>query len=303
MKKKLIVIAGPTACGKTLLSVALAKQLNTIIISADSRQFYKEISIGTAKPTFEEMNGVKHYFINSHSIHSPLSVAQYVHQALPIIHQEFESQEHLILTGGSGMFIDALCYGLDDIPHSDELRQQLTEHVRLEGTNLLLEELLARDPSYFHEVDKQNPARIIRAIEVIRLTNKTYTELRQNSTKNAINLHPFEIHYFVIHHEREVLYERINRRVENMIQQGLIDEAKNLFPHKNLQSLNTVGYSELFDYFEGKSSLEEAIHLIKQNSRRYAKRQITWFKRNNKAQWINFSTNEAMISSILQSMS
>lgn len=303
MKKKLIVIAGPTACGKTALSVELAQQLKTVIFSADSRQFYKETSIGTAKPTSEEMKDIQHYFIDSHTIHSPLSVAQYIQQALPLIHQEFETKDHLILTGGSGMFVDALCYGLDDIPHSKELRIELTNQVKLQGTDFLLEELLSKDPEYYHQVDKHNPVRIIRAIEVIRLTNKTYTELRQNSTRNSINKHPFEIHYFVIQHEREVLYERINHRVETMMQQGLLEEVKNLLEFRNLQSLNTVGYSELFDYLDGKSTLEEAIHLIQQNSRRYAKRQITWFKRNDLAQWINYSNNEEMISSILQSMS
>lgn len=298
MKKKLIVIAGPTASGKTSLSVKLAKKLGTVIFSADSRQFYKEMSIGTAKPSAEEMQGIQHYFIDSHSIHQEVSVANYLAELMPQLEKEFQQNDAIILTGGSGMFIDAVCFGLDDIPHSLELRTELNAEVETNGLTGLLEELKQKDEIYFNEVDQNNPVRIIRAIEVIRLTGKTYSELRKKSPKER----PFELHYFVLNHPREILYKRIDLRVELMMKAGLEEEARQLYPFKNLQSLNTVGYKELFDYFDGKTSKDEAIAMIQQNSRRYAKRQITWFKRNEIAQWIEYSTTEKMMDQLLKAI-
>lgn len=265
------------------------------MFSADSRQFYQEMSIGTAKPSSDEMQGVKHYFIDSHSIHNEISAAKFVSLATPLLLSEFEKHDTIILTGGSGMFIDALCFGLDETPHSVELRDELTEYVNKNGTSDFLNEIEETDPEFYQELDKMNPVRIIRAIEVMRLSGKKFSELR----KKTIKKQPFSIHYFVINHDRKVLYDRINKRVEMMMKEGLEDEVKSLEPFKSLTSLKTVGYSELFSYFEGKLSKDEAIEMIKQNSRRYAKRQLTWFRRNKTAIWVNFDTVDKMQKTII----
>lgn len=277
------------------MSVSLAEHFNTVVFSADSRQFYKEMSIGTAKPSAAEMKDVKHYFIDSHSIQDEISVAKYVKLATPLLLSEFEEHDTIILTGGSGMFIDALCFGLDETPHSLELRKELTTHVEKNGTSELLNEIQLKDPEFYEKLDKNNPVRIIRAIEVMRLSGKKFSELR----KNTIKKQPFTIHYFVIDHNREILYDRINQRVEIMLNEGLEEEVKSLIPYKELSTMRTVGYSELFDYFEGKQSKDEAIESIKQNSRRYAKRQLTWFRRHEDAVWIPFSSNETMQQNII----
>jgi len=277
------------------LSVSLAEHFKTVVFSADSRQFYKEMSIGTAKPTLEEMKGVKHYFIDSHSIHNEISAAKYVELATPLLLAEFEKHNTIILTGGSGMFIDALCFGLDETPHSIELRDELTEFVKQHGTAELLNEIQLKDPDFYETLDKNNPVRIIRAVEVMRLSGKKFSELR----KNTIKKQPFIIHYFIIEHDRSILYDRINQRVEIMLNEGLEEEVKSLVPFKNLSSMRTVGYSEFFDYFDGKHSKDETIELIKQNSRRYAKRQLTWFRRHKEAVWIPFASNENMQQNII----
>lgn len=294
-EKKLIVIAGPTASGKTALSVALAKRLKSVVFSADSRQFYREMHIGTARPSEEEMEGVPHFFIGSHSIENELSSARYAQEAEPLLLQQFETHDTIILTGGSGMFIDALCFGLDDIPHSPELREELNEEVSKNGLSALLQEIKEKDPDYYEQMDRQNPVRVIRAVEVLRLTHKKYSELRKRSVKN----HPFHIHYFVIDHPREQLYSRINRRVELMLEQGLEEEARSLLPYRQLQTLHTVGYTEWFDHFDGKIDRPTAISLIQQHSRHYAKRQLTWFRRNPDAIWIPYSETEKMAEIIL----
>jgi len=292
--KHLIVIEGPTASGKTSISVQLAKHFETCILSADSRQFYKEIAIGTAKPSSEEQDSVKHYFINSHNLEDEVSSAQYEKEALSILQDEFKSKEIIILTGGSGMFIDALCIGLDKIPSSKELKVLIEEEIDLNGINPLLKELEQTDPQYFSEVDKKNIPRIVRAIEVIRLTGKKYSDLRKSQPKKR----PFAIHRFVLNHERHILYDRINDRVDKMIQEGLIEEARSVEHLKHLTSPNTVGYKELFSFFKGEISKERAIELIKQNSRRYAKRQITWFKRYPESKWIDFQSIEQSMQDI-----
>jgi len=263
------------------LSVAIAKRLKTVVFSADSRQFFKEMSIGTAKPSPEELGGIKHYFIDSHSIHDELSLATYIKEAEYLLRDEFKNQDTILLTGGSGMFIDGLIFGIDDIPHSKKLRDELSAEVEAQGTNHLLLEIEEKDPDYYVEFDRSNPVRVIRAIEVMRLTGKTYSELRTRSKKSQ----DYEIDYFVINHSREKLYERINQRVDLMMKAGLLEEVKSLLPYRHLQALNTVGYSELFNYLDGKTNFQEAIDLIKQNSRRYAKRQMTWFRRNEDAIW------------------
>lgn len=293
--KQLIVISGPTASGKTSLSVELAKHFNTCVLSADSRQFYKEISIGTAKPTAEEMEGVPHYFIDSHYLKDEVTAAQFEREALSVLEDLFQQHETIILTGGSGMFVDALCNGLDDIPTSKALRDELQQEVDNGNLPTLLEELKEKDPAYFDQVDRKNPVRIIRAVEVIRLTGLPYSDLRKAAPKER----PFAVKRFVIEHNREFLYDRINRRVDIMMEAGLLEEVKSVIQFRHLSSMNTVGYKELFNYFDGNSSLEEAIEMIKQNSRRYAKRQITWLKRNPEAQWIPFSSSEKMTQQII----
>ena len=295
--KHLIVIEGPTASGKTSISVQLAKHFKTCILSADSRQFYKEIAIGTAKPSPEEQDGIKHYFIDSHNLEDEVTSAQYEKEALTILQDEFKSREIIILTGGSGMFIDALCIGLDNIPSSIELKTSIQGEFDLHGITPLLNELEQADLQYFNEVDKNNIPRVIRAIEAIRLTGKKYSELRKSKPKER----PFEIHRFVLNHERQILYDRINKRVDTMVQEGLIEEAKSVEHLKHLTSLNTVGYKELFSFFNGEISKERAIELIKQNSRRYAKRQITWFKRHSESKWIDFQSIEQSIQDISSS--
>jgi tRNA dimethylallyltransferase len=277
------------------LAVALAKKINTVVLSADSRQFYKETSIGTAKPSLEEQDGIKHHFIHSHSIHQPLTSAQYEKEALDILETEFQLNETIILVGGSGLFIDALCHGLDDVPHDENIKNQLNIEFESKGIAPLLVELEANDPLFYAKVDLKNPVRIIRALEVIRITNKPFSSFHAFRSKKR----PFEFQKFVIDLPREMLYDRINKRVDIMLENGLLQEVQELLEWQNLSALNTVGYSELFDYFNHKITLEEAIELIKRNSRRYAKRQLTWFRRDEKAIWIQDLTTENQLQNII----
>lgn len=296
--KNLIVIGGPTASGKTGLSVALAKELNCPIISADSRQFYKELSIGTAKPSLEEQDGVEHFFIHSHSLQAPLSAGEYEHQAIQKIEELFTTHDTLILTGGSGMFIDAVLFGIDDIPKDKTLKQELIQLEEEKGLDHLLQLLQTKDPEYYQEVDKANSHRVIRALEAIELSQQKFSELRKKSAKKR----NFEHKIFIINHPREVLYDRINLRVDLMVKEGLFEEVESVKEYRNLQSLNTVGYKEVFDFLDGKKDKLECIELIKRNTRRYAKRQITWFKRYPSATWINYTTTHEMLKSILEDL-
>jgi tRNA dimethylallyltransferase len=273
--KRLLVVGGPTAGGKTALSIALAKYFSTVILSADSRQFYKEMTIGTAKPTTDEQDGIQHYFIDSHSIQQALSASSYADEAMQVLEKEFHHHDTIILTGGSGMFIDALCKGLDDIPHSPEIREKITGQWKEHGIEFLREKLKIADPIYFDQVDVHNPVRIIRALEAIEITGQPFSTLR----KAEKNDRPFVTHYVIIEHNREYLYERIDRRVDLMIENGLIEEVKNLLPFREYNVLNTVGYSELFQYLDSEITLNEAINKIKQNTRNYAKRQISWCRK------------------------
>ena len=276
MKKlpKLIVIQGPTASGKTKLAIELAKKLETVIISADSRQFYTEISIGTAKPTLEEMQGIPHFFIDSHQLTDEVSAARFAAEAQELIHADLMDFEYVIVVGGSGLFIHAFCEGLDEIPHDQNLRNELTESWQKNGLELFLAELKLKDLAFYEQVDKENPHRVIRAIEAMRISGKTMTELRKGQSESIFD----EVHYFTIEVSREKLYQRINERVDVMVSLGLEQEARNVYPLKHLKSLQTVGYNEFFDYFDGKITFDKTIELIKQHSRNYAKRQITWFK-------------------------
>lgn len=283
-EKTLIVIAGPTAVGKTALSIEWAKKLNTCILSADSRQFYKEMKIGTAAPNESELKEVKHHFIAHLSIHDYYNVSMYEIQALEILKQAFKTNDYVIVCGGSGLYIDALSYGIDTLPDPDPvLRKQLTELHLKKGTDDLLRQLKELDPEFYEIVDKNNPKRILRALEVCIQTNQTYTSLRKNQQKKR----EFSIVKYCLSLPRETLYQRINRRTDQMIADGLLDEAKALYPFKHLNALNTVGYKELFDFIDGKYTLEESIEKIKTNTRRYAKRQITWFKRDKTYQSIS----------------
>jgi len=294
MINTLIVIEGPTASGKTGLSVALAKALNCSVISADSRQFYKEMAIGTAKPSTQEMYGVKHFLVDSHTIHEEVTASVFADLVQQLLDHELKDENYAILTGGSGMFIDAFCIGLDPLPHDPDVRAHYTKRWETTGLTALLEELNEKDPVFFERVDQHNPVRIIRALEVIAISGKPISSQQIGKQKE----HPFRIARVVLTHDREVLYARINERVDLMMQAGLLEEVRRLIPYRNLTPLQTVGYTELFAYFDGKCTLEEATEAIKQNSRRYAKRQLTWFRRHEDATWINYSTLENMIHTI-----
>jgi tRNA dimethylallyltransferase len=282
--KTLIVIAGPTAVGKTEAAIGLAQHFNTVVVSADSRQFFREMSIGTAKPSEEELAAAKHYFIDSHSITESFSVGDYEKQAIALLDELFKTHDTVILAGGSGLYIKAVCEGFDDLPVAPpEIRGRLNSELDEHGINYLQEKLKNADPDYYHEVDLNNPQRLIRALEVFETTGKPFSSYRVAT----INKRPFTIIKLALNMPREVLYDRINRRVDLMVQQGLIDEVRLLLPYRHVNALNTVGYSELFDYFDGKTDLETAIALIKQNTRRFAKRQLTWFRRDTDTIWVD----------------
>lgn len=282
MPKTLIVIAGPTAIGKTSVAIKLAQHYNTEIISADSRQFYREMEIGTAKPSPDELNAAKHHFINSHSITDTFNVGDYEKKAIELIGLLFQTRDQLILAGGSGLFINAVLYGLDNLPTAAEgIRNTLNELFLHKGLQHLQEMLKEYDPLYYSEVDINNPHRIIRALEVCISAGKPFSEFRKKSITNR----PFSFIKIGLNTNRAILYDNINTRVDKMMDSGLEEEAKRLLPYRNLNPLNTVGYSELFDYFDGKQSLQEAIEIIKQNTRRFAKRQLTWFNKSDDIKW------------------
>lgn len=274
--KSLLVITGPTAVGKTDLSLAIAKKLNAEIISADTRQFYRELKIGTAVPPQNALEAVPHHFIGNLSIHNYYNAAMYEQEALAVIHRLFAVSDFVLLVGGSGLYIDTLCEGIDEMPGYDpELRENLRKVYQSQGLLGLRAWLKQIDPRYYDQVDLANPKRIMRAIEVFLATGKTFTELRKNRNQKR----PFRIKRVVLNRPRSELFQRINCRVDSMIQQGLIEEALRFFNYRNLNALNTVGYKELYDWMAGRWSLQTAIQKIKTNSRRYAKRQQTWFKR------------------------
>jgi len=280
--KTLIVIAGPTAIGKTAAAIQLARRFKTVIISADSRQFYREMSIGTAKPTIEELATARHHFINSHAVTESFTVADFEKQSLELLDELFKTKDSVILVGGSGLYIKAICEGFDNIPSvAPEIREKLNSGFAEKGITYLQEKLRVVDPEYYKQVDIQNPQRVIRALEIFEGTGKPFSSYRLA----GINTRPFNIIKIGLNLPRDVLYERINQRVDNMMQQGLEDEVKSLLPYRHLNALNTVGYSELFDYFDGNSDLSSAIESIKQNTRRFAKRQLTWFRKDKDINW------------------
>ena len=295
-KPNLIVIAGPTAVGKTSVSIEIAKHFSAEIISADSRQLYRELEIGTAVPSLEELKQVKHHFIQSNSIDHPVSAGEYEKLAISKIEQLFLKHNTLILTGGSGLFIDAVTKGIDDSFPSAEpkIREELESMLESNGIQWLQQKLKELDENYYKKVDLNNPRRLIRALEICLSTKKPYSSLLKNKSK----IRSFNCIKICLNIDRVDLYERINNRVDSMLSLGLLEEVKSLYPKKHLVSLKTVGYSELFDFLEGKLKLEEAIELIKRNSRRYAKRQITWFKRDSNYLWLNPNNIENIIKEI-----
>ena len=273
--KLLIIVQGPTASGKTGLSIELAKHFKTSILSADSRQFYREIAIGTAKPSLEERQGITHYLMDSHDLTDEVTAAQFAKEALQIMQKEYQSKDVLVLTGGSGMFVDALVFGLDELPTDVNVKASLEKTYSENGLEILLAELREWDADFFEIVDKNNPVRIIRALEVIRITGKKFSEQRAGF-KNQFS---GKIIRLAIDWKREDLYERINQRVDQMIDQGLLEEVKSVMHLRNLKSLNTVGYKEVFAYLDGEYDWKTCVEKIKQHTRNYAKRQLTWLNR------------------------
>lgn len=288
----LVVLLGPTGVGKTALSFALAEQLGSPILSADSRQLYAEIPIGTAAPTKEEQERVTHYFIGTHHLTDYYSAAQYEIDVLKLTEELFPTHSTLLLTGGSMMYIDAVCKGIDDIPTVDEVtRRALLDRYEQEGLPPLVNELRLLDPEYYRIVDLKNPKRVIHALEICYMTGRTYTSFRTQTSKER----PFRIIKIGLRREREELYSRINQRVDQMVANGLVDEARHVYPYRHLNSLNTVGYKELFAHFDGDCTLEFAIEKIKQNSRIYSRKQMTWFRRDNSIHWFHPEETETII--------
>lgn len=288
----LILVVGPTAVGKTELCLNLAKKFQTEIVSCDSRQFYREMNLGTAKPEPEELAQVPHHLINSLSIEENYDVKQFEKDALEILHHLFKKHQAVIMTGGSGLFADAITEGLDEMPEIDpQIRKEIIASYESKGLEYLQEEVRRLDPEYFEKVDVQNPQRLMRALEVCRGTGQTFSSFR---VKNKVQ-RPFEILKIGLHREREELYSRIDQRMDLMISKGLFEEAEMLFPRRQLNSLQTVGYQEIFGMLEGNYDKEEAIRLLKRNSRRYAKRQLTWFRRDSDIHWFTPDEQEEVI--------
>ena len=283
LKKALIVIAGPTASGKTAFAIEMAKALNTVILSADSRQFYKEMRIGTAAPTEEELNQAKHYFVHHISIEDKYDVADYERDAIALLDELFKTHDAVIMTGGSGLFIDAVCNGIDVMPDvKPEIREKVQKLYDEGGLHPMQEALKHLDPEYYAVVDQQNPRRLQRALEVCYQTGQPFSSFRSGNTIQR----NFSVRKYALLWDRQALIHRIDRRVEMMIEQGLLEEAKALYPKRHLNALNTVGYKELFAYFDGDCALDEAVEQIKIHTRQYAKRQMTWLRKDSEYQWI-----------------
>jgi tRNA dimethylallyltransferase len=294
-EKILLVIAGPTAAGKTETAIRVARTLGTEIISADSRQFYRELNIGTAKPDSIQLSEVPHHFIGHISIHEEYNVSRFETEALALLAQLFSKYRVAVMAGGSGMYIDAVCHGLDDLPDADpSIRLDLRTGFDRYGIQFLRNRLLDLDPDYYSEVDKSNPQRLIRALEVCMTTGVPFSSQRLNSRKQR----PYRVISTGLMTTRDKLFERISNRVDRMMESGLEEEARELFPLRHLNSLQTVGYRELFDHFEQRSTLAEAVEKIKTNTRRYAKRQLTWFRRDPDRTWYD-PTDEQTVEKIV----
>lgn len=280
--KTLVVITGPTAVGKTQLCLDLAQRLGTPIINADSRQIYRDLKIGTAAPTEEQLRQVHHYFVGTLSLDEYYSASMYEQQTIALLEKLFQDNDYALMTGGSMMYIDAVCHGIDDIPTVDEqTRETLKRRLQEEGLESLCEELKRLDPEHYEVVDLQNPRRVVHALEICLMTGNTYTSYRKAERKER----PFKIIKIGLTRPREELYQRINSRVDQMMEQGLLEEAQQLYPLRHLNALNTVGYKELFNYMDGIWTLDEAVERIKGNTRRYARKQLTWFKKDSDVIW------------------
>ncbi len=284
MEKTLKVVIGPTGIGKTDYAIQLAQKYDCPILNADSRQLYRDIPIGTAAPTAEEQARVKHYFVGTLDLEDYYSAAQYEHDALLLMEELFKTHDTLVMSGGSMMYVDAVCKGIDDIPTVDEdTRALLKQRYETEGLEPLVAELRLLDPAYYDVCDKRNPKRVVHALEICYMTGRTFTSFRVRREVQR----PFRIEKIGLQRPREILFERINRRVDNMVEQGLLDEARRVFPFRCCNSLNTVGYKELFHYFDGDWELDFALEKIRRNSRVYAKKQMTWFKKDADVTWID----------------
>jgi len=295
----LLVILGPTGVGKTNVSLQLAEQLDCPIVSSDSRQFYRELKIGTAAPTEAQLKRVKHYFIGSHSIQDEFNAGQYEQDAISLLDELFEKHKVVMLVGGSMMYIDAVCNGMDDIPTVDaETRSFWQKQYADFGLELIQNELEQLDPVYFDQVDIQNPKRIIHALEICSITGKPYSDLRTGQRKER----NFNILKIGLNRPRPELYERINQRVDEMMEEGLLHEAEQFYPFRQLNTLNTVGYKELFDYMDGNCTLDFAVNMIKQDTRHYAKRQLTWFNRDKEIMWFQPEELESKIELVTQNL-
>ena len=284
MPRTLIVLIGPTGVGKTELSLSIAESFHTCIVSADSRQLYADLKIGTASPTPDQLARVPHHFVGTLQLTDYYSAAQYEAEVMNKLEELFKENDVVVLTGGSMMYVDAICKGIDDIPTVDkETRELMLQRYEEEGLEQLCKELKLLDPEYYNIVDLKNPKRVIHALEICYMTGKTYTSFRTRSTKER----PFHIIKIGLTRDREELYDRINRRVDIMMQDGLLEEARNVYAYKHLNSLNTVGYKEMFKYLDGEWTLDFAIEKIKQNSRIYSRKQMTWFKRDTDITWFH----------------
>lgn len=296
-KPNLIVVVGPTAIGKTSLSLTLARHFQTAIVSADSRQFFREMSIGTAAPTKEELAQAPHHFIHHISIETDYSVGDFEKEALSKLDELYKTHDSAIMVGGSGLYVDAVTKGLDEFPKVDgSIREKLNQEFETSGIETLQIQLKELDPEYFSEADIQNPHRLIRALEICIGTGKPYSSYRKKKSVKR----PFNSIFIGLDANRQVVYDRINKRVDIMVEEGLIEEAKGLYEKRDLNALNTVGYKELFNYFDGEWTLEQAIEEIKKNTRRFAKRQFTWFRKNEQINWFDFKTPHQEIISFLE---
>lgn len=296
MRNKLIVLIGPTGVGKTELSLSLAEFLHTPVINADSRQLYKDLTIGTAAPTADQLKRVKHYFVGTLSLTDYYSAAQFESDVISLLDQLYQTHPFALMSGGSMMYIDAVCNGIDDIPTVDqETREMIMERYQQEGLTPLSNELRLLDPDYYAIVDQKNPKRILHALEICYMTGKPYSSFRTNKKKER----SFDIIKIGLRRDREELYERINKRVDEMIQNGLIDEVKNVMSYRYTNALNTVGYKEIFQYLDGNWSLEQAIEKIKQNTRIYSRKQMTWYKKDTEIHWFH-PDNDKEIKKILE---
>jgi tRNA dimethylallyltransferase len=298
MKQKyLITIVGPTAVGKTHVAVAMAKHFNTEILSADSRQFYREMKIGTAIPSAEQLAEVRHHFIGNRSVQEYYNASLFEYEALELLTRLFDSYNMIIMTGGSGMYIDAVCNGIDDFPAVNALiRENLKSAFQQNGMDWLRSQIQESDPVYYEQVDLNNPKRLLKALEIITMTGRPYSSFLTQQKKER----NFKVISTGLNIERKQLYQNISRRVDRMILAGLVEEAKSLHPFRKLNALNTVGYKEIFEYIEGKTTREEAVDLIKRHTRQYARRQLTWFRKNPDIRWFKPEEQEAMIQYITE---